>query len=280
MINKAIKLVEACDTKLKEIENQDLNIIAKAEQSLKISKSYHNQLQELILSKKQFNNIQDEIRFFKEVKPKIVSKLIYWSNILTLETKRPIGSEKTQRKFFKLALKDLIRFWNQNLEFYQYYRSNNTCLDHILFIRGKEDLHMLIEPEYFYADPAFCTSHDLKVAKIMAYDMLAIYIKSEIKKLQRNEPKSSFNILNKDQLFWTDSKISLVEMIYALHSQGSFNRGTTEIKELATAFERLFNVDLGDIYRSYIEIKGRQNPTKFLDELKTKLNSKIRVEDN
>ncbi len=132
MINKAIKLVEACDTKLKEIENQDLNIIAKAEQSLKISKSYHNQLQELILTKKQFNNIQDEIRFFKEVKPRIVSTLIYWSNILTLETKRPIGSEKAQRKFFTLALKDLIRFWNQNLEFYQYYRSNNACLDHIL----------------------------------------------------------------------------------------------------------------------------------------------------
>ena len=33
LINKAIKLVEACDTKLKEIERLDLNIILKAEQS-------------------------------------------------------------------------------------------------------------------------------------------------------------------------------------------------------------------------------------------------------
>lgn len=280
MITKCIKIVEDCENKLIELESQLQNITEKAEQALTISKLYHTKLQELVLKTKNFETQEDEIRFFKELKPTVVSKFIYWSNILTLETKRPIGSEKAQRKFFKLALKDLIRFWNQNLEFYQYYRSNNACLDHILFIRGKEDLHMLIEPEYFYADPAFCTSHDLKVAKIMAYDMLAIYIKSEIKKLQRNEPKSSFNILNKDQLFWTDSKISLVEMIYALHSQGSFNRGTTDIKELATAFERLFNVDLGDIYCSYIEIKGRQNPTKFLDELKTKLNSKIRVEDN
>jgi hypothetical protein len=280
MINKAIKLVEACDTKLKEIENQDLNVILKAEQSLKTSKSYHNKLQELILTKSQFANTQDEIRFFKEVKPRIVSKLIYWSNILTLETKRPIGSEKAQRKYFKAALKDLIRFWNQNLEFYQYYRSNNTCLDHILFVRGMEDVHLLIEPEYFYAVPAFCTSHDLKVAKIMAYDMLAIYIKSEITKLERTTTKEGFNVFSKHQLFWTDNKISLVELIYALHCQGSFNRGTADIKELATAFEKLFNVDLGDIYRSYIEIKGRQNPTKFLDELKAKLNAKIRIEDN
>jgi len=273
-------MVEECEMKIKDIENQELNTILKAEQSLKISKTHYNQLQELILTKKEFASTIDEIRFFKEVKPKIVSKLIYWSNVLALETKRPIGSEKAQRKFFKVAFKDIRRFWNQNLEFHQYYRSNNNCLDHILFVRGQEDVHLLIEPEYFYANPAFCTSHDLKVAKIIAYDMLAIYIKSETTKLESANNKDGFNILNKSQLFWTDNKISLVELVYSLHAQGSFNRGTTDIKELARAFEKLFNVDLGDIYRSYIEIKGRQKPTKFLDELKAKLNAKIKVEDN
>jgi hypothetical protein len=276
MITKCIKIVEDCENKLIELESQLQNITEKAEQALTITKLYHTKLQELILKTKDFGTQEDEIKFFKELKPTVVSKFIYWSNILTLETKKPIGSEKAQRKFLKAALKDLIRFWNQNLEFYQYYRSKNNCLDHVLFVRGKEDVHLLIEPDYFYADPAFCTSHDLKVAKIIAYDVLAIYIKSEISKKDKN----GFNVMDKKQLYWTDNKISLVELIYALYIQGSFNRGTADIKELSSAFEKLFNVDLGDIYRSYIEIKGRQNPTKFLDELKTKLNAKIRVEDN
>jgi hypothetical protein len=280
MITKCIKIVEDCENKLIELESQLQNITEKAEQALTITKLYHTKLQELILKTKDFGTQEDEIKFFKELKPTVVSKFIYWSNILTLETKKPIGSEKAQRKFLKAALKDLIRFWNQNLEFYQYYRSKNNCLDHVLFVRGKEDVHLLIEPDYFYADPAFCTSHDLKVAKIIAYDVLAIYIKSEITKIASKKDKNGFNVMDKKQLYWTDNKISLVELIYALYIQGSFNRGTADIKELSSAFEKLFNVDLGDIYRSYIEIKGRQNPTKFLDELKTKLNAKIRVEDN
>ncbi|MCU0336568.1 MAG: RteC domain-containing protein [Sediminibacterium sp.] len=280
MITKSIKIVETCEEKLSELEKKALNIIEKAEQALTITKLYHTKLQELVLSNNNFHSQEDEIRFFKELKPTVVSKFIYWSSILSLETKKPIGSDKAQRKFYKAALKDLIRFWNQNLEFYQYYRSKNNCLDHVLFVRGKEDVHLLIEPDYFYANPAFCTSHDLKVAKIMAYDILAIYLKSEITKIEGKNSKNGFNVLDTSQLYWTDNKISLVELIYALHCQGTFNRGTADIKELATAFEKLFNVDLGDIYRSYIEIKGRQNPTKFLDDLKTKLNSKIRIEDN
>lgn len=280
MITKSIKIVETCEEKLSELEKKALNVIEKAEQALTITKLYHTKLQELVLSNKNFHSQEDEIRFFKELKPTVVSKFIYWSSILSLETKKPIGSDKAQRKFYKAALKDLIRFWNQNLEFYQYYRSKNNCLDHVLFVRGKEDVHLLIEPDYFYANPAFCTSHDLKVAKIMAYDILAIYLKSEITKIEGKNSKNGFNVLDTSQLYWTDNKISLVELIYALHCQGTFNRGTADIKELATAFEKLFNVDLGDIYRSYIEIKGRQNPTKFLDDLKTKLNSKIRIEDN
>jgi hypothetical protein len=36
--------------------------------------------------------------------------------------------------------------------------------------------------------------------------------------------------------------------------------------ELATFFEKSFNIELGDYYRKYLGIKSRKyNPTKFLD---------------
>ena len=285
MIKEAISLVEECDNKLKEIEVQQIQIIQKAEQSIRLLKSYNTKIKALTTNYDFFEEEKNEIFFFKQVKPRIISKLIYWAYIISIETKRPVDSDKEEKKFLKKAIKDIRKYWNQNHEFYHYYRSQTTFLDHIFFVRGNDhisvlDIQTLIEPEYFYADQYYCTTHDLKVAKIMANDLFAIYLKTEITKIDNRSSKSNFNMLHRNQLCWTENKISLVELIYALHTQGSFNKGTLEIKDITSAFEKLFNVELGDIYRSYMEIKARQNQTKFIDELKTKLIHKIRIEDN
>jgi len=64
----------------------------------------------------------------------------------------------------------------------------------------------------------------------------------------------------------------LIELIYAIHSIGAFNRGTTDIKVLAAAFEQAFHIDLGDIYRTYVEIRARKKErTKFIDYMKESL---------
>jgi hypothetical protein len=49
---------------------------------------------------------------------------------------------------------------------------------------------------------------------------------------------------------------------------------------LASYFESVFNVDLGDIYRTYLEIRERNNRTQFLDELKEKLIKKMDEDDS
>ena len=74
---------------------------------------------------------------------------------------------------------------------------------------------------------------------------------------------------------WTDSKTSLVELIYAIHHSASINKGSSDIKELAHLFQEVFNIDLGDYYRTYLEIKNRTEPSKYLDTLRKNLNDKI-----
>jgi len=81
--------------------------------------------------------------------------------------------------------------------------------------------------------------------------------------------------LLKNKLQWTDSKTSLVELIYAIKHTGCINNGAITVNELTVVFESLFNIDLTDSYRAYKNIKERQQPTKFIEKMKTALLNKV-----
>ena len=53
-----------------------------------------------------------------------------------------------------------------------------------------------------------------------------------------------------------------------------------EIGELAALFEKHFHVDLGNVYHAFGRLRGQQNPTAFLDEMKERLLKKMRDMDS
>lgn len=126
-----------------------------------------------------YRNIDEENHFFKHQKPEIVSKLIYYNAIYKIETKKPYGTKQI-KKFLKEELSKLKKFFDNNLEFYKYYRTNNTFIDDKLFIRGKYDIKLSLDTFYFEVDHRFSTSHDYKVAKIIAYDLIHVYLEDQL----------------------------------------------------------------------------------------------------
>lgn len=79
---------------------------------------------------------------------------------------------------------------------------------------------------------------------------------------------------------WTGSKTSLVELIYALYHQSVFDNGNADVKRIMKSFEVAFNIDLGDFYHTFLEIKSRKiNRTKFLDTLRDNLMQKMDERD-
>ena len=160
--------------------------------------------------KRGFKNIEEEIRFFKYQKPVILSKLIYYNAIYKIETKKPYGA-KPIRKYLNKELKKLKRFFDNNLDFYKYYRSNNSLLDEKYFVRGRHDIKLWLDTYYFQSDQSFSTSHDYKVAKIIANDLIQVYIEDQLyHKFKKNKSKAQ------KKLKWTGSKVALIELIYAL----------------------------------------------------------------
>jgi len=54
-----------------------------------------------------------------------------------------------------------------------------------------------------------------------------------------------------------------------LHTAGVFNRGAADLKQIVAVFEQSFQIKLGDVYRSFLEIRSRKmDATKFLSSLK------------
>ncbi len=83
----------------------------------------------------------------------------------------------------------------------------------------------------------------------------------------------------KVKLNWTGNKVELVELIYALETAGCFNHGHAAIKEIVTYIEVVFNINLGDYYHTFMEIRNRKNSTVFLDKLIKVLNDRMEEAD-
>lgn len=218
-----------------------------------------------------FDNQIEEITFFREIKPQFASKLIYYNEIYNLETNKTFGSLKTQRKYYSSELAKMQEFFQENLEFYKYYRTGNRCLDNKYFVRGKHDIKLTLDSFYFQADHRFSTSHDYKVAKILANDKIKTFIEEKLRGLQTRH--HTFKIQNNTSTQkWTASKVALTELIYALHAEGVFNNGASDLKEITAFFETAFSVDLGHFHRTFLDIRSRTaERTKFLTNLRDKL---------
>ena len=273
-------LIDALEKELKLIESEESNILKKSELSIYKTQECLKNLEKFALSAN-FKNIQEEIFFFKELKPRIFSKLIYYVKVYNIESKRPNGSDRVQKRYLINELDRLKSFFDNNLEFYQYYRTGATYLDDKYFIRGKHDIRLSLDTFFFATNSKFSTSHDYKVSKILANELLRIYLNAELTTLERKEEHpSKYQHLPKTKLNWTHSKTALIELIYALHSQGVFDNSNADIKDIADYCEAVFNIDLGDYYRTYLEIRIRKSGrTKFLDSLKENFIKKMDQQD-
>ena len=261
------------ETEINDLEIETDHSIQRIEAFIDIILKYLSEVKKYVLNRG-FKNIGEEIHFFKYQKPTIVSKLIYYNAIYKIETKKPYGS-KPIKKYLNDELRKLKRYFDNNLEFYKYYRTNNSFIDDKLFVRGKYDIKLSLDTFYFEADHSFSTSHDYKVAKIIANDLIQVYLEDQLHNTAYRDKSTDLPKLN-----WTGSKTAMIELIYALYSQGVFDNGNADIKVIAKTFERTFNLDLGDFYHTFMELKSRKiNSTKFLDSLRDALIRKMDEQD-
>jgi hypothetical protein len=256
------KLWEEMSADMQRVKRDSQSILEQAERCYQIVLSRLEELRGFILEYN-YKDKEEEIRFFKIVKPKFLSELMYHAELFEIEAHVPIGSAGKQKKHYIRVLDRIALFFGKRNEFYIYYRTGKTSLDEQLFLSNHND--RLIFPEVYMvnADPRFFRPASYRVARIMAYEKLHEYVTAVLTRLKSPRVSGGDHLLN-----WTGSKSDLIELAYAIQSRGAVNNGNVEVKQIITSLELLFNVQVGNFYRTFQNMRGRKKDrTPFLSAL-------------
>lgn len=258
--------------KLNEINNSQIGKLNQIEFCSSACEDAISELKDLV-NRLGFRNLDEEIYFFKKMKPMISSKLYYYILLYDLERKRVYSGREAQIEYLQNTLKKIDLFFIENIEFCTYYRTDSNILDDKYFVRSQLSLNLAYSDKFFTYDKGFSTNRDTHIAHIMAKDLLMLHVAGELEKLRNQVNHTNAGV--QSHLRWTDTKVSLTLLVYALHSSAVFNGGNVELKEIAQTLGKVCNIDLGDIYRTWSEIKLKKDPSKFLETLKLAVDNRI-----
>ncbi|MFY0255294.1 RteC domain-containing protein [Chitinophaga sp. 30R24] len=264
--------------KLELLDDENLEPIEYSSRGISITQGTMERLKQYILENR-FEDEQSEIHFFKEVKPMFMSKLIYHCKMYDLEVKRPLKIDHlNQEKFLKHEIRRVQKHYKRHHEVYSYYKSGATHLDRQYFLRQPGSM-FFFQDTFIIIDSAFQTTHDNLISEFIANEFYCKYLYTLLEgdskpALQKQVPTSE------KSLNWTASKAALIELIYALYSAGALNNGNVDVKDIANYFSKMLNIDVGNIYRTFQEIRLRKKSrTQFLQHLIERIESRMNFWD-
>jgi hypothetical protein len=267
-----------------EIENDKvdydyLDLLKTSENAFVLCMEFIDKLK-LFLVNNGFTDEDEEIQFFKHIKPRFTSQLIFYREIHNIESRKPDQSVKKSIRYFRKQRKELKRFFASNSDFIRYYNIGNTSLDKEYFLRNRFDIKNNPDMSFYEYDKSFSTSQGNKIAILIANKKINSYLENKIKTLSKSL-KDSNNYQEDDfDLTWTGTKTNAIEMIYAIHGTKSINHGKVTIKQMVRAFEIVLKIDLKGYYRIFLNIKSRENAALFTDVLRDSLFDYIERSDN
>lgn len=167
MNEKALHLYQQMQSDISLCKRKQLDGLREIECCFHISESYWALLRYEV-SNYEFQSLAEEIRFFKEIKPKFVSESDYYSLLYHAELFRSQTTKQDQTNFLFRELRRLEKFIMENVDFYQRYKNNCTEHDHEWFVRTGS------------REEGAAASHDQLVATLLALERYHEFIKLKL----------------------------------------------------------------------------------------------------
>ena len=180
-----------------------------------------------------FAGPEEEVEYFKMIRPEFYKYGIYYERILDLELHRPLADHKYYSKQNKL----LVQESREMLELIAYYRMGETQRDKELFSKA--------------------ANHRDVYALIKALEMLEKYLSNDNRSLDEKIAENS-------TLKWTGTQAEFAEMVNTLQLMRVINNGDATNTEISEFLSRMLNVEITDIHTTTHEIMQRKEPARFL----------------
>ncbi|MCM4156144.1 MULTISPECIES: RteC domain-containing protein [Christiangramia] len=214
-----------------------------------------------------FPDTPSEIQFFKKQKTIPLTYQIYYENLLSIELEISSIDESSQSKFISKKIQKINSFLTGHKNFLRYIALDQEYMDEIYFTRKYFHKDHIVNYSHYERDPLFSCSHDLLLSELNARNFLLKYLNNKF----RVKESASIAYEEPIKINWTSSKVALTELIYALQVSGSINNGNTTLKELVDIFETLTGLDLGDYHHTFLRLRSRSEPLKFIDKMRNSM---------
>lgn len=135
---------------IERIESRDTDVLKKSLEASRVLGEAFDRLKQYIIGYR-FQNDDEEIKFFKEIKPRLFCRLIYYRKLYNIEMNRPVGSIEAQREYLDAHVRAINAYTQKRLDFIRYFRSGATHLDSLYFLRGQTDTEQYLDSLYFHS---------------------------------------------------------------------------------------------------------------------------------
>lgn len=206
-----------------------------------------------------FSTNDEEITFFKEIKPVITAQLLFNTEKYQIMLRRPAARKAKQEQFLEQESLYVEHFFSAHSVIYQYYRAKSTYLDNEFFLRDAVLKHRDFQfPPV--EDRSFSTGYDILFARIICNELLLEFLQRETELL--HEPQLHVG----KRLVWQASKTAAVELAYALKKMHVF--GDASLQDIVDNMEQSWNISLGNYSRTHQQTKFRKSGVaSFPEEL-------------
>jgi hypothetical protein len=256
------KLYNEMTTKLEEIAISSENILQRAERSYHAIEAALWDLKKIIIHY-EFKNNEEEIHFFKVLKPMFLKELFYFGEVFEIESWKPPVGVNEEIAHYMIGAKRMDLYFKMNIGLYTYYRTGSTSRDEDYFLRGRAIDDMIPPLSSTDLDSRFSTIQSMQFGQLQAYEQFSSYLTQSIQRLQ-NPTSTDTSVKDISGLVWTDSKTNLIEVGYMLFATKSFNFGKATLRDIISTLESAFNVRLGNYRRTFQNMRIRSNRTSFL----------------
>lgn len=212
-----------------------------------------------------FTSPQEEIQFFKEMKPVLLSQYFYYKKCFDMTLFDSYKEPSRKQLYYEAELHKLEQFTLRHQEFVRYCVSGDTYFDDVYFTRKEKLFSGLI-------DTNFSTGYDEKLAHVLANELIRKHIINLIQ--NAGAPQRS-------ELTWTGNKTDAIELLVGLHALGIINNGDIDFRKFVQRFEHIFNIQFGNAYDFIKNIRARKaSRSNFIDELKRKFLQRLDQMEN
>ncbi len=250
--------------KLNQVNPVKTDLLQRIEKSILLIKDATSEL-EFLIRENGFRSQEDEIHFFRHIRPEINSLSIAYAIIQIVESQRATSSKEGFQKLIERKLEFVRAHYVDFPEFISYYNSSSSVKDDIFFLRTNVTKQNMF-PQPF--DAKYSTGYDLIAAYALAYKFLASHFEQC--------PCSGDDDLPDPKMQWTKQKIAFGELLYALKTTKAINNGNTELSVMSRSLGKLLNIEIGDPYKTFNEIRSRkEDRLRFLKQMIVELEMKM-----